>query len=254
MTRTLGRTGLSVSPIGFGAFKIGRNQGVKYPTPYELPDEKEVSRLLNAVLDLGCTLIDTAPAYGLSEARIGDAIGHRRGEIILSTKVGETFADGVSTYDFSEGGIRTSLERSLRKLRTDFLDVVLIHSSGDDLQILRETPAVEVLQQFKDRGVIGAIGMSGKTVEGASQALNWADVLMVEFNLNDTTHAEVIQAASDRDVAIFVKKGLASGKLAAEDSIRFVLGQSGVTSLILGGLNLDHFRENWRVALESRRP
>jgi aryl-alcohol dehydrogenase-like predicted oxidoreductase len=65
--RTLGRSGIRVSPLGFGAFKIGRNQGIKYPSSYDLPDEKSVSRLLNELLDLGITYIDTAPAYGLSE-------------------------------------------------------------------------------------------------------------------------------------------------------------------------------------------
>ena len=101
--RDVGQTGLKVPPLGFGAFKIGRNEGVKYPTPYDLPDEAAVGRLLNSILDLGCTLIDTAPAYGLSEARIGQAIGHRRGEFVLSTKVGETFEDGQSNLRFLSG-------------------------------------------------------------------------------------------------------------------------------------------------------
>ena len=106
----IGRAGLVVPPLGFGAFKIGRNQGVKYPNPYDLPDTAEVERLLNSVLDLGCTLIDTAPAYGVSESRIGQAIGHRRSEFVLSTKVGETFVDGQSRYDFSATSVKASLE------------------------------------------------------------------------------------------------------------------------------------------------
>jgi len=84
----LGKTGILVTPIGYGAFKIGRNEGIKYPQGYALPSEAEVGRLLNGVLDLGVNLIDTAPAYGLSEHRIGQAIGHRRREYVLSTKVG----------------------------------------------------------------------------------------------------------------------------------------------------------------------
>ena len=76
--RRLGRTGRHVSPIGFGAFKIGRNQGIKYASAYDLPDETAVAALLEGVLDLGINLIDTAPAYGLSEERIGRALGNDR--------------------------------------------------------------------------------------------------------------------------------------------------------------------------------
>src|SRR5690348_3747969 len=94
--RTLGKTGLSVSPIAFGAFKIGRNEKIKYAQGYPLPTEEETARLLNGLLDLGINLIDTAPAYGLSEERIGRHISRRRGEFILSTKFGETFENGKS--------------------------------------------------------------------------------------------------------------------------------------------------------------
>jgi aryl-alcohol dehydrogenase-like predicted oxidoreductase len=248
--RSIGQTGIAVPPLGFGAFKIGRNQGAKYPFPYDLPDESAVEKLLNSVIDLGCTLIDTAPAYGLSESRIGRAIGHRRDEYVLSTKVGETFENGQSTFDFSATGVRSSLERSLRNLKTDVLDIVFIHSNGDDKEIMEETDTVSVLQDFRSRGLVRAIGLSGKTTEGATLALGWADVLMVEYHLQDTTHTKVIEQAAQAGVGVFVKKGLSSGKLNPSDSIRFVLGNPNVTSLIVGGLNFDHFRENWITASE----
>lgn len=250
--RPIGETGLSVPALGFGAFKIGRNQGIKYPTPYDLPDEAAVANLLNSVLDMGCTLIDTAPAYGLSEARIGNAISHRRDEFVLSTKVGETYIDGQSIFDFSAEGGRKSLERSLRNLKTDVLDIVFIHSNGEDRKILEETDTVGTLQDFRSRGLIRAIGLSGKTIEGARSALAWADALMVEYHLNDTTHASLIDEAAAHGVAIFVKKGLSSGKLAPDEAIRFVLSNENVTSLIVGGLNVDHFESNWKTALEAR--
>jgi aryl-alcohol dehydrogenase-like predicted oxidoreductase len=250
--RPIGRTGLTVPPLGFGAFKIGRNQGVKYPQPYDLPDVSTVSRLLNSILDLGCTLIDTAPAYGLSESRIGSAIGHRRSEFVLSTKVGETFENGESRYDFSATGIRSSLDRSLRNLRTEVLDIVFIHSDGNDGRILEETETVSILQDYRKQGLIRSIGLSGKTVQGAEQALAWADLLMVEYHMNDTGHQNLISLAAEKSVGVFVKKGLSSGKLPADESIRFVLAQPGITSLIVGGLNFDHFRENWETALQAR--
>ena len=246
--RPIGQTGLSVPPLGFGAFKIGRNQGAKYPNPYDLPDDDSVDRLLNSILDLGCSLIDTAPAYGLSEARIGGAIGHRRTEFILSTKVGEAFENGRSVFDFSPDGIRNSLERSLRNLRTDVLDIVFIHSNGEDRHIIEETETVSILQEYRSRGVIRAIGFSGKTIEGAMLALSWADLLMVEYHLENISHNDVITQAAKAGIGVFVKKGLSSGKLPPEQSIRFVLDNPGVTSLIVGGLNFDHFRENWQIA------
>jgi len=247
--RTIGKTGLAVPPLGFGAFKIGRNQGTKYLQAYDLPDEAAVGRLLNSILDLGCTLIDTAPAYGLSEARIGQSIGHRRSEFVLSTKVGETFENGRSTFDFSPAGVRRSLERSFRNLRTEVLDIVFIHSSGDDRRIIEQSETVSILQEYRSRGAIRAIGLSGKTVEGAILALDWADLLMIEYHLLDTSHKEVITRAAEAGIRVFVKKGMSSGKLPPDESIRFVLGNRGVTSLVVGGLNFDHFRENWRIAM-----
>ncbi len=251
--RRLGRTGLNVSSIGFGAFKIGRNEKIKYAESYPLPTEEEAAGLLNRVLDLGITLIDTAPAYGRSEERIGRALAQRREEYTLSTKVGETFENGASRYDFSAEGVRASIERSRHRLQTDVLDLVFIHSDGRDLEVQRETDCVEALQTLRDDGVIRAIGFSGKTVEGAMHALSWADALMVEFHLEDQSHAAVIEAARQREIGVVVKKGLASGTLAAGReaagrAIRFVTRTPGVSSLVIGGLNEVHLRENIEAA------
>lgn len=253
--RGLGRTGLAVGPLGFGAFKIGRNQGIKYPTAYDLPDDVAVARLLNTVLDLGINLIDTAPAYGLSEERIGRTIGHRRSEYVLSTKVGEEFSDGRSSYDFSRAGITASVHRSLRRMRTEAIDLVFLHSPGDDVELLEQTDAVATLSELKSAGLIRAIGLSGKTVEGARLALRWADVLMVEYHVQNRSHDEVLHEATARGVGIVVKKGLASGTLDAADAIPFVLQNPAITSLIVGGLNIDHIRANLQIAVSTvRRP
>ena len=248
--RPLGATGLNVSPISFGAFKIGRNQNIKYPTGYELPDDRTVSRLLNGVLDLGINLIDTAPAYGLSEERIGRAIAHRRDDYVLSTKVGETFtvdpATGraCSTYDFTEQAIRASVHRSLRRLRTNVLDLVMLHSDGRDLYLLRNTDAVPALLRLRDEGLVRCIGLSGKTPAGHSAALEWADCLMVEYHAGERGQEVVLSEAAAAGVGVLVKKGLAAGHLNPGPAIRFVLGNSAVSSVVIGGLNLDHIREN----------
>ena len=249
--RRLGRSAIEVSPIGFGSFKIGRNTGVKYPDAYDLPNDDAVARLIDGLLDLGINYIDTAPAYGLSEERLGAVLSGRRGDIVLSTKVGETFENGRSTYDFSAEGIRASVQRSLQRLRTETIDIVFIHSDGNDMRIMAETDAVPTLTALRDEGVVRAIGLSGKTVEGARAALSWSDVLMVEYNDHDRAHAGVIAEAAQHGVGIVVKKGLSSGRLAAEPAIRFVLGTGGVDSLVVGSLSLEHIRDNVTVAKDS---
>lgn len=242
--RQLGARGPWVSTIGFGAFKIGRNEQTKYGAEYALPDDEDVSRLLNGLLDRGVNYIDTAPAYGLSEERIGMAIATRRGEYVLSTKVGETFENGVSTYDFSSGAIERSIERSLLRLQTDKLDVVLIHCNADDLAIQRETDAIRTLQRLREQHIIGQIGLSAKTVEGAQAGLTWADVLMVEYHLADRSQEEVIAAAHSAGIGVIVKKALASGKLPASEGLRFVLANPGVSTVVVGTLNAHHMQQN----------
>jgi aryl-alcohol dehydrogenase-like predicted oxidoreductase len=246
--RPLGRSGFSLSPIGFGAFKIGRNQKTKYSSSYELPSDEQLATLLNGLLDLGINYIDTAPAYGTSEERIGRAIAGRRSEFVLATKVGETFEAGVSHYEFSTEAIRNSVARSLERLKSPTIDVLLLHSDGRDEWIQSQTDAVPTLQDLKQKGLARAIGLSGKTVAGARQALEWADVLMVEYHLRDRSHESLIAEAAARGVGVVVKKGLASGELPAGEAIGFVLDNPHVTSLVVGGLSLEHFRDNLAIA------
>lgn len=250
--RPLGKTGMEVSAIGFGSFKIGRNQGIKYPTHYDLPSDDQCAQLLDGIQELGINLIDTAPAYGIAEERLGRLLGKRREEIVLASKVGERFSDGESVYEFGADAVTRSVEESLRRLNTDHLDLLLIHSNGDDLHILNETDTVAAMQVLKLAGKVRAIGLSGKTIEGATAALDWADLLMVEFHMQDTSHRELMRAAHERGVGVLVKKGLAAGHLDPNEAIDFVLSESSVDSLVLGGLNLDHFRSNCDIARQSR--
>lgn len=245
--RPLGRTGLSTAPVAFGAFKIGRNQKIKYARAYDLPSDADTDRLLNAVLDMGINLIDTAPAYGTSEQRIGQFIGHRRKEYILSSKAGETFENGASTYDFSRQAIIHSVHRSLKRLRTEVLDLVFLHSN-DDAHVLNQTDAAATLQSLKEQGLVRFIGLSGKTLEGARQAMQWADALMLEFHPADSSLQPAMDEAAVRGVAVLVKKPLASGQIPSKQAIPFILGNSAVSTLVIGSLNADHLRENLRLA------
>ncbi len=244
--RPLGRTDLLVSPIGFGAFKIGRNEKIKYAAGYALPGEDEVRDLLAGLGGLGIRYFDTAPAYGLSEARLGACLADA--EAVVSTKVGETFEDGVSRYDFSAEAVRTSVARSAARLGRRPLDLVFVHAHGDDAAILAETPVVATLEALRAEGLIRYLGFSGKTVAAAERALDWADALMVEYHLRDRSHEEVLQAARSRGVGVVIKKALASGVLDSEAALRFVLEHPAVDSVVVGSLNREHMAANVAIA------
>ena len=96
LKRPLGNSGLAVSPLGLGTVKFGRNSGVKYPRPFELPSDAQIADLLALAHSLGINLLDTAPAYGASEERLGEAIAGNRERWLLCTKAGEEFIDGRS--------------------------------------------------------------------------------------------------------------------------------------------------------------
>ena len=247
--RRLGRTDAQVSGLAFGAFKLGRNEKIKYPNSYALPTELEAEEILNGILDLGINWIDTAPAYGLSEERIGKALQARRKEFFLSSKVGEEFESGESRYLFHEKDpvplFQKSLERSLRRLRTDSVDALLFHSDGRDLEILSRPDFVEWIQETRRKGLARWIGFSGKTPEGARMALSWSDLIMVEYHLLNRDHETVIAEAAQQGVGVLVKKGLGAGHLNAFESINFLLKNPGICSIVVGSLSLKHMKENW---------
>lgn len=244
-------TPLTISLLGLGTVKFGRNQGVKYPTTFELPDDKVLADLLSLARDLGVNLLDTAPAYGISEERLGKLLVGQRPQWIVSTKTGEEFENGQSRFDFSAKHTRASVERSLKRLRTDWLDLVLIHSNGDDLVVLQETDVVSTLQTLKQEGKVRAIGFSGKTVEGGIKALQSLDVAMVTYNQAETQEEAVIRYAHAHQKGIFIKKAFASGHSlngAAETSVtaalKHILAVPGVSSIIAGTINPRHLQDN----------
>jgi aryl-alcohol dehydrogenase-like predicted oxidoreductase len=107
----LGDTGLDVALLSLGTVKLGRDQGVKYPTPVKIPDDQAATELLQAAANLGINTLDTAPAYGMAEERLGKLIAGQRNDWVICTKVGEEFENGVSRYDFSPEHCRFSVER-----------------------------------------------------------------------------------------------------------------------------------------------
>ena len=249
--RQLGSTGISVSPLGLGTVKLGRNQQVKYPSAFELPSDKQVSDLLALTRDLGINLIDTAPAYGSSQERLGQLLPGPRDQWVIVSKVGEIFEQGQSRFDFSFKYTVETVEASLKTLNTDYLDVVLIHSDGDDLSILNNEGALDALESLKQRGLIRSHGMSSKTVEGGLEVVKRMDVVMATCNLSYNDELPVLESAQRLNKGVLVKKGLQSGhvegKEGVQESMAFVFNQPGVSSMIVGTINPEHLRSNVEV-------
>ncbi|MCO7553504.1 aldo/keto reductase [Metapseudomonas otitidis] len=253
--RPLGDTGLRVSPLGLGTVKLGRDQGVKYPSGFTIPDDAEARQLLALARDLGINLIDTAPAYGRSEERLGPLLRGQRQDWVIVSKVGEEFEAGQSHFDFSPAHTRRSVERSLQRLETDVIDLVLVHSDGNDVAVLRDSGVYETLAELKQAGKIRAFGLSGKTVEGGLLALERGDCAMVTYNLNEQGERPVLDYAARHAKGLLVKKGLASGHVClapgvdpVRASFELIFGHPGVTSAIIGTINPLHLSHNVATA------
>lgn len=253
--RTLGQTGIKVSPLGLGTVKIGRDQQVKYPAGFTIPDDKAVRELFALAWDLGINTLDTAPAYGNSEERLGQLLPHKNDWVIVG-KVGEIFENGVSRFDFSAAHTRMSVERSLKRLGRDVIDVVLVHSDGNDMDIIRNEEVCEALQDLKREGLIRAVGMSTKTVEGGIWCVENMDVVMATYNPMHTEELPVLERAAQLGKGILIKKGLQSGHADAaaggsgvEQALRFVF-EHPVHSVVVGTINPEHLKQN--VAIIER--
>ena len=237
---------LNLSPLALGTVKIGRNQAMKYPNAYELPSDKEVLELLDLAEQLGINCLDTAPAYGIAEERLGKLI---KGEKwLISTKTGEEFENGKSFFDFSQKHTLFSVERSLKRLKKDYLDLVFIHSNGEDKKIITESDCLETLFKLKEQGKIRAVGFSGKTNEGAMLAIkNGVDALMLTLNPEYQEELPAIMEAEKKEIMVFIKKSFGSGHLiknyGLEKLAEFAFSYP-ITSLILGTINPKHLKEN----------
>lgn len=263
--RPLGRTGMMVSAVGLGTVALGRIEGLKLAVqPTRLPSDAEAGALLSAAQAHGVNLIDTAPAYGSSESRLGQLLpgaGASGGRPwVVCTKVGEEFTPEGSRFDFSAGAIGASIDQSLARLGVARLDVVLLHFSSavDDAAVLERGEAVAALVAARDAGKVRAIGASVSTVRGGRAAIairergaQTCDVLMVALNLADRAMLPVVEDAERAGVGIVVKKALSGGRLGTE-SLKWVIEQRGVASAIVGTMNPAHLREACEAAMLMR--
>lgn len=248
--RQLGSTGIEVSVLGLGTVKLGRDQEVKYPSGFTIPNDNEVRDLLALTRELGINFIDTAPAYGNSEERLGQLMTNPNDWVIM-TKVGEIFENGKSSFDFSAEHTRMSVERSLKRLKRESLDMVLVHSNGDDMHIINNEGALEELDRLKQKGLIQSYGMSTKTVEGGLWIVENTDVVMATLNLSDDSDLPVIARAAELNKGVVIKKGLQSGHAdksagggGVEQAFDYIFKHQGVSSAIVGTINPKHLKQN----------
>jgi aryl-alcohol dehydrogenase-like predicted oxidoreductase len=242
--RPLGNTGIDISPLGLGTVKFGRNQGVKYPSGFEIPEEGDLAALLSLAKELGINLLDTAPAYGTSEERLGRLLKGQREDWVIVGKAGEDFENGHSVYNFTPEHFEMSLTRSLKRLQTEYLDVFLIHSDGNDLPNLSDE-LISAMQDFKTRGLVRAIGASTKTPEGGIRALESMDVVMATYTPAYDDEKPILDHAAAHGKGVLLKKLLSSGHTAdVEEAFAHAFAHPGTSAAIIGTINPEHLREN----------
>lgn len=269
----LGNTDLQISRLGLGTVKFGRNQGVKFPEAFALPSDSQARDLLCLARDLGINLLDTAPAYGVSEERLGGLLRGDRKEWVICSKAGESFDGEESRFDFSPAALRKSLDQSLRLLRTDYLDILLIHSDGNDLDIIHRDQVLQSLAQFKQEGWIRAFGMSTKTVAGGLLCAREADVVMTTYDPDSEADQQLLDECASQNTGVLLKKIFNSGHLltpapiepkskpkpgqkaktprtAIERQLQLIFSHKAVNSAIIGTLNCQHLRDNVACALD----
>ena len=284
-TISFGGTGLPATPVGFGG------------APFALlgTPAAESDALLGALLDLGVGLLDTAACYGggKSEEAIGRAIASRRGEYTLVSKCGHRVEEGDGE-EWSPTLIAASVDRSLRRMRTDRVDVMLLHSCP--LEILERGEALEALRRARDAGKIGFLGYSGDN-EAATYAANQPDVAVIETSISiaDQRNIDgVLQVARERNLGVLAKRPIANAawkepeqqpgfyadyastyhsRLAAmavtpadlgyagdpatawaEIALRFTLAQPGMHTAIVGTTNPAHVKANIAAAEKGPLP
>ncbi|HEY3414482.1 MAG TPA: aldo/keto reductase [Armatimonadota bacterium] len=203
-----GRTGLSVSGLGFGGAPIG----------YLETDQQRISVVLNELLDAGVNVIDTAASYAGSEEAIGRAVGHRRADYVLVSKCGQAF-DDVPGEAWSPAVISATVDRALRRLKTDHLDVMLLHSCT--LEVLQKGEALGALIGARDAGKIRFAGYSGDN-DAAAFAAASPEVTVVEMSINICDQSNIDRAlavAREHHVGVIAKRPVANTAWRPLDSL-----------------------------------
>lgn len=282
--RTLGRTGLRVAVMGFGALEIGRDwpywrQGM---ADFSRPDESQAVALIHEALDHGVNFFDTAPAYQYSEEILGKAFHGMRKDVIIGTKCGEWFDGRNSVYNYSFAETGKFIDNSLRLLRTDYIDLLQIHSANAD--VIRSGETLQAMKEARRAGKIRFIGLSTDDVTTALLAIHTGeyDAIQVSYNvINGVFAGEVFPEAMASNTGVIVKDGMARGKLtkkfndvsdpkeyekiAAIDALagkysmeisalamRYCMSNPAVATVIIGTKKRDHLLSNLSATQEGR--
>jgi aryl-alcohol dehydrogenase-like predicted oxidoreductase len=262
--RQLGKTDMTVSVLGFGGAEIGFEQA----TP------ETVTQLLNGALDAGLNLIDTAECYMNSEEMIGQAVAGRRNDFYLFTKCGHP--EGMGSEDWRPESLLRSIERSLKRLRTDRLDLVQLHSCSEGE--LRKCDVIAALEEARKRGWTRYVGYSGDGA-AARYAVECGrfDTLQTSVSIGDQEGIDLtLPLARQRQLGVIAKRPIANAvwrhaqapentyvlpywqrlqkldydflrgdpKAAAGTALRFTLSVPGVHTAIVGTTRPGRWREN----------
>lgn len=213
--RVLGKTGIQVSEIAFGGVEIGMPYGIGVKGATDMIAEADAIRLLHASLERGINFYDTARGYGRSELIIGKAFEGRRSEVVLCTKCQHFFHENESLpgYAMLKDIIEGSLSESLAALRTDYVDVFMLHQGNVDL--LLNDDVSDIITKLKESGAIRSTGVSTYTPEETEIAIKTGvyDVIQLPLNLMDQRQAALFPLASREGTGIVVRSVLMKGVL-----------------------------------------
>lgn len=277
----LGRTGLEVTRLGYGAMEV---RGSRIWGGRPVTDE-EANRILNAVLDAGINFIDTANDYGRSEELIGKCIAHRRSDYILATKCGCTIVRRDETTDdtphvWTRENLFRGLHESLSRMRTDYVDVMQLHNPS--VEQCEQGDLVSVLKEMKQQGKVRWIGCSS-TSPHLDTYIKWGefDVFQIPYSGLERAHEQAIQDAHDAGAGVIVRGGVARGEPGAglgsadrwkawdaaglddllepgEDRtaflLRFTISHPGMSTTIVGTKNPEHLAANVKAAQRGPLP
>lgn len=208
--RPLGKTGMEVSEVGFGAWQIGNLKDWGNMT------DNEAVKLIHEAMDAGCNFFDTAPNYGLgkSETLLGEAFKGKRDQVIINSKCGHQADDQQS---FNPADLVKSVEGSLKRLQTDYIDSLILHNPPFEA-LQGDSPQFDVLRKLKKEGKIKTYGASVDTGKEVSQIIQATDseVIEVMFNIFHQEPLEAMKRAHDKGVGLIVKVPLDSGWLSGK--------------------------------------
>jgi len=217
--RTLGKTGLKVSEVGFGAWAIGGNN---YGNSYGPTDDAVSLSTVERAFELGCNFYDTADVYGHghSEELLGQALREHRDEVILATKVGGDFYHDPPRMNFNPDYLEFASAKSCERLQTDHIDLYQLHNPP--AQLLKNGKIFEGLEKLKDSGRIRHYGISIHDPQEGLLSMKYGQpaAIQVVFNLlRQEAKNQLFQTAREQNVAIIAREPLSNGFLAGKFTI-----------------------------------